>query len=127
MPMRVMTEKDCSPEILDALTKVGHEIKVLEKISSSVTGVERRGSKILAYTDYRRQGSTDGFWQICIININKIIVHTVNDLIIEIFIILSYLLFCLKRFEFKFQRELIFSKNDIYKKIRAFYFIICTL
>ncbi|KAL7304051.1 hypothetical protein TKK_0003515 [Trichogramma kaykai] len=60
-PMAIQTEKNFSPTILEFLRRIGHSITTFEGIGTAVTAIERDGDKILANSDYRRQGKIAGF------------------------------------------------------------------
>jgi gamma-glutamyltranspeptidase/glutathione hydrolase/leukotriene-C4 hydrolase len=60
-PMHLQYEYGVLQQIIQGLQKIGHETEKLESAGSTVTGIARRGGKIYANADFRREGITAGF------------------------------------------------------------------
>ena len=62
MPMKIERENEFPDKIIYSLESIGHKVTGFEGIGSCAAAVERDGhGKILANSDWRRQGKTAGF------------------------------------------------------------------
>lgn len=59
--MKVENEKGFSPNILDYLSSIGHNVSTFSGIGSAITAVSKQNGQIFASSDFRREGRTAGF------------------------------------------------------------------
>ncbi|XP_043527261.1 glutathione hydrolase 1 proenzyme-like isoform X3 [Frieseomelitta varia] len=61
LPMIIQNEKGFPPDILHYLSSIGHNITTYSGIGSAITAISKQNGKILATSDFRREGRTAGF------------------------------------------------------------------
>ncbi|XP_066588884.1 glutathione hydrolase 1 proenzyme-like [Prorops nasuta] len=60
LPMTVQNEKGFDKQVLNYLTKIGHNVTTFSGIGSAITAVANNSGHITANSDYRRQGTVAG-------------------------------------------------------------------
>ncbi|XP_076392246.1 glutathione hydrolase 1 proenzyme isoform X2 [Megachile rotundata] len=61
LPMAIQSEHGFSPDVLNYLASIGHNVTTYTGIGSAITAVSRENGKIFASSDFRREGRTAGF------------------------------------------------------------------
>ncbi|XP_060826353.1 glutathione hydrolase 1 proenzyme-like isoform X1 [Bombus pascuorum] len=61
LPMTVQNEKGFSPDVLNYLWNIGHNVSTYSGIGSAITAISKQNGEIIASSDFRREGRTAGF------------------------------------------------------------------
>lgn len=61
LPMVVQNEKGFSPDVLNYLWSIGHNVSTYSGIGSAITAISKQNGEIIASSDFRREGRTAGF------------------------------------------------------------------
>lgn len=61
LPMIIQNEKGFSPDVLNHLVSIGHNVTTYSGIGSAITAVSKENGKVFASSDFRREGRTAGF------------------------------------------------------------------